>query len=87
MYFDLWVPLTISKEMNAQGFLWVLIINVSQVFIYSFFDSSESLTYILFIAGFACDAVNDIRTSTTDVFHGVVGVPSVVAGDGACFVE
>ena len=87
MYFDLWVPLTISKEMNAQGFLWVLVIYVSQVFIYSFFDSSESLSYILFVAGFACDAVNDVGTSTADIFHGCVGVPSVVAGDRACFVE
>ena len=58
MYFDLWVPLTVSQEMYAQGFLWVVV--VSQMFIHSVFDFPESLAYILFAAGFTCDAVNDV---------------------------
>ena len=50
MYFELRVPRTILEEMDAQRFVWVKGVNVSQMFIESIFEFSEGLPYILFKA-------------------------------------
>ena len=43
------------------------------MFIESVFDLPECLSYILFLAGLACYAIDNIGAPTADVFHGVVG--------------
>ena len=53
----------------------------------SVFDGRFSLSNILFFASFATDAIDQIVTIASDVFHGSICSTSVITGDGACSVK
>ena len=50
--------------MSADAFVWVIVFYVTKVVYKSIFYTKHSLTYILFVAFVACDAIDQIRAST-----------------------